>query len=108
MQTLNWDAVTPSVKEAVLLAPCYHLWCLKSVTYGGQGQNWLGKTACLEKNPFVVYLGTLQADRFTHLVPWKGSEMFVLAHRQQRRWGKDRIVAPHTHNQSNILGLESK
>lgn len=37
-----------------------------------QGQNWLGKTVCLKKNPFVVYWGTLQADHFTHLVPWKG------------------------------------
>lgn len=96
MQTLNWDTVTPSVKGAVLLAPCYPLWCLKSAAHGGQGLNWPGKTVCLKNNAYVVHWGTLQAGHFTHLGPWKGSEMFVLAQKQQRRWGRQDSCCPHT------------
>lgn len=107
MQTLNRDTVTPSVKGAVLLAPCHPFWCLKSATHGGQGLNWLGKMVCLENNPFVVHWGTLQADHFAHLLPGRVQKCLSW-HTGSRGGGGGRIVAGHTQGQFNTLGLQSK
>lgn len=70
-----------------------------------RGWSGLGKWSVC-KIILFLFTGVLYRQ-IIRLVRWKGSEMFVWVHGQQRRW-RDRISAPHTHCQFNTLELQPR